>query len=75
MPLYSTNFVVLIVFAIFWYRAADFEGAPAWLWTGLSLIISLAIWRWLSGGWLAMALGQAGLFVGIGIYRMRGRKP
>jgi hypothetical protein len=32
--------------------------------------ISLLIWQWLRWGLLAMILGQIGLFVAIGVYRV-----
>jgi len=60
----------MVVFAIFFYRAGVFENGPAWLWAGLSLAISLVIWQWLRWGLLAMILGQLGLFVGIGVFRV-----
>jgi hypothetical protein len=74
MPLYSFHFVFLIVFAVFFYRAAAFEDGPALLWAALSVLISLLIWQWLRWGLLAMLLGQVGLFVGIGVFRAV-RKP
>jgi hypothetical protein len=70
LPFYTWEFVVTVAFAIFWYRAGVSESAPALLWTGLSVTISLLIWRWLHWGVLAMILGQLGLFVGIGVFRV-----
>jgi hypothetical protein len=70
MPLYSFNFLLTVVFAIFFYRAGEFEGSPGLLWAALSVAISLLIWRWLGWGLLAMILGQIGLFVAIGVFRV-----
>ena len=70
LPFYSWNFVLTIAFAIFWYRAGISEDAPALLWAGLSVTISLFIWFWLHWGVLAMILGQLGLFAGIGLLRV-----
>ena len=70
LPLYSWNFVLTVAFAIFFYRAGQFEHAPALLWAALSVAISLLVWLWLGWGMLAMILGQVGLFVGIGVFRM-----
>lgn len=38
------------------------------LWAGLSIAISALVIR-IGGGWVYVLLAQAGLFVGIGIYR------
>jgi len=59
-----------VVFAIFFYRAGEFDGAPGLLWAALSIAISLLIWQCLHWGLLAMLLGQAALFVGIGVVRV-----
>jgi hypothetical protein len=72
--MYSFNFVLLILMAVFFYRAADFEDGPRLLWTALSVAISLLTWQVLRMGLLEMMLGQAGLFVGITLVRAR-RKP
>jgi hypothetical protein len=56
--------------AIFFHRAAEFENESSLVWTGLSVVISvmtLFVFRW---GWLGCLLGQAGLFLGITIFRM-----
>ena len=71
---YSFQCVLMIVFAIFFYRAGEFEDSPGLLWAALSVIISLAIWQWLHWGLLAMVLGQVALFIGIGVFRAI-RKP
>jgi len=69
MPFYSFNFLLLIVFAVFFYRAGEFDNAPGILWAALSVVISLLVWQWLRWGLLAMVLGQVALFVGIGVVR------
>jgi uncharacterized membrane protein YGL010W len=74
MSIYSFHFVLLIVFAVFFYRAGVFDNGPALLWAALSVLISLLVWQWLRWGLLAMIVGQIGLFVGIGVFRVI-RKP
>jgi asparagine N-glycosylation enzyme membrane subunit Stt3 len=69
MPLYSFNFLAMIVFAVFFYRAAEFDNGPGLLWTVLSILISLLVWQWLGWGLLAMIFAQVCLFVGIGAFR------
>ena len=70
LPISSWNIILIIVFAIFFYRAGKFDDGPALLWTALSVAISLLIWFWLNWGLFAMFLGQVGLFVGIGVFRV-----
>ncbi|MGA2175014.1 MAG: hypothetical protein ABSH38_08550 [Verrucomicrobiota bacterium] len=70
MSFYSFNFVLLVVFAVFFYRAGVLENASGLLWAGLSVLVSLLVWQWLGWGLLAMILSQVGLFVGIGVVRV-----
>jgi hypothetical protein len=70
LPFYSFSFLFTVVFAIFFYRAGEFDGGPGLLWAVLSIAISLLIWQWLRWGLLAMVLGQILLFVGIGVVRV-----
>ncbi len=70
LPFYTFNFVLMVVFAVVFYRAGLFEGGPGLLWAASSVAISLLIWQWLGWGLLAMILGQIALFVGIGIARV-----
>ena len=70
MQFYSFNFLLMVVFAIFFYRAGEFDGGPGLLWAALSVAISFLIWQWLGWGLLAMLLGQVGLFVAIGVFRV-----
>jgi uncharacterized membrane protein YGL010W len=69
LPFYSFTFVLLLACAIFYYRAGEFEGSSGLAWAALSILISVLIWRLLDGGFLAVLLGQVGLFVGITLYR------
>lgn len=39
------------------------------LWAGLSIALSAVVIHVLGGGWLFVLLAQAGLFVGIGVFR------
>jgi hypothetical protein len=70
LPFYSWNFILMLVFAIFYYRAAEFDDCSGILWAAMSLAISLLIWQWLHWGALAMIFGQILLFVGIGVFRI-----
>ena len=65
---------LIVVFAVFFHRAAEFENESSLLWSGLSVLISVATLFFFRWGLLGTLLGQAGLFVGIGIFRMA-RKP
>jgi len=62
--------VLVVVFAIFFYRAAEFENESDLLWCGLSVSISLLTLFFFHWGSLGTLLGQAGLFMGITIFRM-----
>jgi hypothetical protein len=70
LPFYSFNFVLLVVFAVFFYRAGVFDDGPALLWAVLSILISFLFWQWLQWGLMGMILGHIGLFVGIGVVRV-----
>jgi hypothetical protein len=65
----SFPLVFLVVFAIFFYRAGEFEGGPSIMWAALSVAVSLATWRWLGWGLFSLILGQVALFLGITIVR------
>ncbi len=71
MPFYSFTFVLLLICAVFFYRAGEFEGSSGLVWAALSVLISVAIWRWLHWGFIGVLLGQIGLFAGITLYRSR----
>jgi hypothetical protein len=66
--------LMVVMFAVFFYRVAEMENESGLLWCGLSVVISLATLFLFHCGWLGIALGQVGLFVGITIFRMV-RKP
>jgi hypothetical protein len=74
LPFYSPMFILLLACAVLYYRIGEFEGKSGWPWAGASILISVAIWRWLGGGWFAVLLGQVALFVAITLFRVR-RKP
>lgn len=74
MGLYSFNTILIIASAIFFYRAARFENAPALLWIVLSVAISIVAIKWLRWGLLGVLLGQVALFFGIAFVRII-RKP
>ena len=65
---YGLDTVLMIIFAVLYYKAAAREGASKFLWVGLSVIVSL-ISRILSWGPLGLILGQVALFFVIGIIR------
>jgi hypothetical protein len=69
LPFYSWNFILMIAFAIFYYRAGEFDNGHGLWWAILSLAISILNWQWLHWGLLTMLLGQILLFVGIGVFR------
>jgi hypothetical protein len=71
LPLYSFTFVLLTVCAVLYYRAGEFDGSSGLAWAAMSVLISVAIWCWLHGGFIAVLLGQIGLFAGITLYRSR----
>jgi hypothetical protein len=66
--------LMVVGFAVFYYRAAEAEKESSLLWCGLSVLISIATMFLLPWGWLGTLLGQVGLFVGITIFRMM-RRP
>jgi hypothetical protein len=73
LSLYSLNFPLALACAIFFYRAGEFEqkANPGIKWAALSILVSLAIWAGLRGGFIALFLGQVALFCGITLYRYR----
>jgi hypothetical protein len=58
-PLYSLDFVALVVCAIFWFRMAQLESEPPWVWAGLSVSVYALMWLWLGWGIIACIVGQA----------------
>ena len=72
MPYLTILITILIIaaFAVFYYRAAEFENESTLIWCGLSLTISMVMLFWLHAGWLWIILGQIGLYVGITLVRV-----
>jgi hypothetical protein len=68
MPYFTI--LLVVVFAVFFYRAAEFENESGLLWSGLSVLVSVVALFFFHWSWLGCLLGQAGLFVGIGIFRV-----
>ena len=66
--------LIIIAYAVFFCRAAEFEDESTLIWGGLSVTISLLAFFLLGCGWLGISIGQIGLFVGITIVRIL-RKP
>lgn len=62
--------IVVIVSAVFYYRAGVHERSWAWLWTALSIAVSMAVLFGLRGGALGILGGQLALFIGITVFRM-----
>jgi len=62
--------VVIVVCAVFFHRAAEIENESGLLWSGLSVLISALVLFLFHAGWLGILLGQAGLLIGIGVFRM-----
>jgi hypothetical protein len=57
-PLYSLDFVVLVVCAVVWFRLAQLERDSPWVWAGLSVFVYALTWLWLGWGILACLVGQ-----------------
>ena len=62
LRLYSFQFVLLLLCAVFYYKAAELEDAPRLLWAGLSVLVYLVTWMLLSWGLIGCLVGQVGLF-------------
>jgi hypothetical protein len=62
--------LIIVAYAIFFCRAAEFEDESVLIWGGLSVTISIVAFLWLGCGWLGISIGQAGLFIGITIFRI-----
>ena len=69
-PLYSLEFVLLIVSVVFYYKAAALDDAPQWLWMGLSAGVYFLTWRVRGWQWLGCLFGQGMLFIGIALFRL-----
>jgi uncharacterized membrane protein len=62
--------VVIVVCAVFFHRAAEFENESSLLWSGLSVLVSALVVFLFHAGSLGILLGQAGLLIGIGVFRV-----
>ena len=75
----QTNWILAFVCAFTFFGAGKAEakgGGPdhGFLWAGLSVVTSAVFIELFGAGWFLVLLGQAGLFIGIGIFRaMRDR--
>ena len=69
-PLYSLEFVLLLAFAGFWYKAADIENAPPLLWSGMATLVYLITWRVFHFGFPGNLAGQLALLAGITLYQV-----
>ena len=74
-PLYSIDFVILVICAIVWFKAAALERRPPWIWTGLSVFVYVFTWLWLHWGIIGCIFGQAMLVLGIAVYRVWREDP
>jgi len=62
--------VVIVVGTVFFHRAAEIENESGLLWSGLSVLVSALALFLFHAGWLGILLGQIGLLIGIGVFRM-----
>jgi uncharacterized membrane protein YkvI len=70
----QANWIFAFVCAFVLYGAGKAEGREAGrnagaLWAGLSIAVSAVLIRFLGAGWILVLVGQAALFVGIGVFR------
>jgi hypothetical protein len=66
--------LVMLGFAVFFYRAAEAEDESYLFWCGSSLLISALTIFWRHWGWLGIIFAQLALFVSITFFRMRRKK-
>ena len=69
-PLYSFQFVFLVICAAAYYKAADFEDASPILWSGLSVFTFAFTWLFLHWSYPGNFFGQLLLFIGIILRRV-----
>jgi hypothetical protein len=69
LPFTIFLFISVVVWGVFFYRAGQSEGRSGVMWAGLSVLVSVATWQGLGGGFFAILLGQVFLFAGITVYR------
>jgi hypothetical protein len=70
----QTNWILAFVCAFVLYGAGKAEAREAGpnagaLWAGLSIAVSAVLIQFLGAGWILVLVGQAALFVGIGVFR------
>ncbi len=61
---------IIIVCAVFYHRAAEFENESTLLWTGLSVMISVTTLFLFHCGIFWVLIGQMGLLAGITGFRL-----
>ncbi len=61
---------IIIAFAIFYHRAAEFENESTLLWSGLSVLISATTLFFFGWGFIGTLFGQIGLLAGITFFRV-----
>jgi len=66
--------LVVVGFAIFFYRAAEAEDESRLVWCGLSILITVLALFWRHWGWPGIISSQLALFLGITCFRMRNKK-
>jgi len=65
----------LIAFAVFFNRAAEMEDdATPWIWSAVSVLVSVVTMFWLHWGWLGIILSQVGIFIGIAVIKLMREK-
>ena len=65
---YGLDTILIIAFAVFFYKAADYENASKILWAGLSIIVSL-LSRIFGFRLIGLISGQVVLFFAIAVIR------
>jgi hypothetical protein len=74
MTFLQANWIIAFVCAFVLYGAGKAEAREAgrntgMFWAGLSIAVSTLLIRFLGAGWILVLVGQAALFVGIGVFR------
>lgn len=67
---YSLKFVMLLAFAVFYFKAAEMENCSGFLWSALSVLVFILTWIVLLWGYVGCLLGQVVLFTGITVVRV-----